>query len=195
MTSKKRNHCLALALALSTALLTSCQKTEEEVEKTETNKPSSPLESIILKEAPTNALAISEAIKAPQPGEPITISGEVMGRLDPFIEDRAMVILGDPTKLTPCNRKPGDSCDTPWDVCCDLQETINQSTATIQVLDENGAPIKTGLKGLNGMKELSFLTVTGTVAEGSNDKNLLVSATGIHVAEESPFKDAPPVGD
>ena len=51
----------------------------------------------------------------------------------------------------------------------------------MQVVDDAGKPLKTGLKGLGGMKELSALTVTGKIAEGSNMENMLVNATGIFV--------------
>ena len=114
--------------------------------------------------------------------------------MQPFaVEYRGMVMLGDPTKMTPCNRIPGDECPTPWDVCCDDPAVIKKSISTVQFLDENGKVIKTGLKGYQGIKELSFLTVKGTIAEQSNPENLLINASAFHVAEQSPFKDAKPV--
>jgi hypothetical protein len=41
------------------------------------------------------------------------------------------------------------------------------------------------------MKELSSLVVKGTVAEGSNANNLLINATGIHIAMIEPTKENP----
>ena len=172
--------------------LASCGNKESAEDNPSTGE-SSALQEVLLEEAPADALNIAEARKDPTPGREITISGEIMGSLDPIIEGRALVMIGDPTKLTPCNRIPGDACETPWDVCCDDPEVIKTSIATVQVLDAEGKPLKEGLRGLSGLKELSFLTVTGTVAEGSNADNFLVNATGIHVAKESPFKNAPPV--
>jgi hypothetical protein len=182
----------ALALLAITSLLSSCKNAKPAIQ-TDPPAEENALTKIFLPTAPAGAVAISQAIIAPKPGEAITISGEIMGSLNPFIDGRAMLVLGDPTKLTPCNRMPGDACATPWDTCCDDHDIIASSIATIQILDEDGSPLKTGLKGFQGIKELAFLTVTGTIAEGSNPKNLLINATGIHVAKESPFKDAPPV--
>ena len=71
-----------------------------------------------------------------------------------------MLVLGDPTKLTPCNRKPGGAYETPWDTCCDMSDVVAQSIATIQIIDEDGRPLKTGLKGLHGIKEHRMVMVT-----------------------------------
>jgi len=182
----------ALALLTITSLLSSCKNAKPAIQ-TDPPAEENALTKIFLPTAPADAVAISLALTTAKPGETITISGEIMGSSNPFIDGRAMLVLGDPTKLTPCNRMPGDACETPWDTCCDDPDVVASSIATIQILDEDGSPLKIGLKGLQGIKELSFLTITGTVAEGSNEKNLLVNATGIHVAVESPFKDAPPV--
>ena len=51
----------------------------------------------------------------------------------------------------------------------------------MQAVDEAGKPLKEGFKGIGGMKELSSLVVTGEVAKGSTDSNMLVNATGIFV--------------
>lgn len=177
---------------LAVVALTSCGD-RNSAEDTNAPDKDSALSAVFLQDAPTGATSISEARKDPTPGRTVTISGEIMGAMDPIVEGRALVVIGDPTTLTPCNRNPGDTCETPWDVCCDDPEVIKASIATIQVVDADGRPLKEGLRGLEGLKELSYLTVTGTVAEGSNADNFLVNATGIHVAAESPYKGAPPV--
>jgi hypothetical protein len=55
-------------------------------------------------------------------GDEVTVQGRIMGVESPFVDGRAICILGDPKILTPCNEIPGDSCETPWDVCCDSAE-------------------------------------------------------------------------
>ena len=89
--------------------------------------------------------------------------------------------MGDPSKMTTCNLRPGDGCATPWDVCCDDHKVIKDNIVTVQILDQSGAPIKAGLKGLAGIKEMSALTITGVVDKSSNEKNMIVNATGIFV--------------
>ncbi|NNC87761.1 MAG: hypothetical protein HKN82_04785 [Akkermansiaceae bacterium] len=145
--------------------------------------PAGNLEAVLTAEAPPNPVSILEARKNPAAGADVTVTGKIMGRREPFVDGRALVVIGDPAALTSCDLRPGDSCATPWDVCCDEPAVIRKSIATVQVVDADGSPLKEGLKGLGGMKELSSLVVTGTVAEGSNADNFVINATGIHVAK------------
>lgn len=116
-----------------------------------------------------------------KPGDEITIHGRIMGSVSPFVDGRALFILGDPETLTPCNEVPGDECDTPWDVCCDTPEAKKLGTATIQIVDDGGHVLKEGVEGIGGLEKLARVTVTGKVAEGSSPELLLVSASAIRV--------------
>ena len=149
------------------------------------------LSDLLLDDAPEGAVSITEARKNPTPGEEIVFSGKIMGKVQPFVEGRALMTVGDPARIVSCDLRPGDDCETPWDVCCDEKHVIAASIVTVQVVDDDGRPLKKGLKGLGGMKELSSLVVKGTVAPGSNPENLLVNATGIHVAMVEPTKENP----
>lgn len=190
----KPSFILPACLAVTGLFLSACgEKATDETSTASENSDSSALNSYLVKESHSEVKQISELFAKPDPGTEVVVGGEVMGSMNPFIDGRAMVVLGDPTKLTPCNRRPGDTCQTPWDVCCDLSETIKSSIATIQLVDDEGKIIKSGLKGVEGIQELSYLTVSGTIAEGSNAENLLINAKEIYVANESPYKDAPPV--
>lgn len=165
---------------VSAASLISCgeKKTTADDAAADSGKP---LQSLLLTSAPEGAVAIAEARQTAKAGQKIVISGKVMGRKDPFVSGRAILILGDPAKITSCDLHEDDECQTPWDACCDDPDVIKASTATVQVLDADGKLVKEGLKGLGGIKELSQLVVSGVVAEGSNKDNLLVNATGIYL--------------
>ena len=167
-------------MAASLAFISCKEKSKVEVSST-TTSPNTTLESVLLKTAPADAQSIALARASVEVGEIITLKGKIMGRKDPFVDGRAMVVLGDPDKLTSCDLRPEDQCQAPWDVCCDDPDDIKNFTATIQVMDADGKLIKQGLKGIDGMSELSHLVVTGTIAEGSNAGNLLINATGIYV--------------
>jgi len=139
------------------------------------------LDRFFTEEAHEGAALIHVARQSASPGDEITLQGMVMGRTRPFVEGRAAFVLGDRTLLTPCNEKDGDSCATPWDVCCDSSEDKRNGTATIQIVDADGRVIGESLRGVNDLVELSSVTLKGTVAEGSGEDALIVNATEIHV--------------
>ena len=170
----------AIALCLA---VTSCGGGDDEASNNQTTDSSAldTLQSLLLPEAPEGAITITEARKRPTPGTKVIVSGKVMGNDNPIIQSRALLTLGDPTRLDSCDLIPGDECPTPWDVCCADPDVVRASIATIQVIDENGKPVKAGLRGIGGLQELSKLIVIGEVADGSNANNFLVNATGIHV--------------
>ena len=163
---------LPLLAALS---LSSCQ--DETTAPAETL--ASPVESLFVSTAPAEAISIAKLRSDAKPGDTVTFTGKVLGAHEVFMDGRAVMIMGDPEMLTSCDLKPDDECETPWDVCCDDAETITNNIVTVQVLGEDGAPLKTGLKGQNGLAELSVLTVTGTVADSSNADNMIVNAQSL----------------
>ncbi|MDB4623857.1 hypothetical protein OAF99_00465 [Akkermansiaceae bacterium] len=176
----KKTILLTLGLALT---LASCSE-DKETSTTESNDKG-PLAGIVLSSAPDKPLDIAVLRKSGKPGETVTFTGEVIGSDPVFMDGRAIMIMGDPKKLTACNKKPGDECERPWDVCCDDPDVITASIVTVQVVDDAGKPVKAGLRGVGGVKELSTVTVTGEVAKGSNDSNMLINATGIFVHPQS----------
>ena len=173
----KQTKRLTLGLAL---ILTSCSATKKTSGIPSQNN-SRALTSLVLTSAPKNALDIADLRTSGTPGDTVTFTGQILGKNPAFTRGRAVMIMGDPKKLTSCNLHHGDGCRTPWDVCCDDQDVIKASILTVQVVDSAGKPIKTSLKGLAGMKELSEVTVAGKIAESSTQSNMLINATGIFV--------------
>ncbi|NWK54265.1 hypothetical protein HW115_01475 [Verrucomicrobiaceae bacterium N1E253] len=171
---------LILTSALSIFIFSSCNEKQSESVKN-AGEPSKALQAIVLKEAPADALSIAEARKDPTPGKSVVLRGKVMGNLSPIVSGRAMVLIGDPDKLTSCDLKNCSDCQTPWDVCCDDLDDRKNYTVTVQVLDTDGKLLKEGLRGVQGLKELSEIVVEGEISEGSNTDNFLVNATGIYV--------------
>lgn len=167
----------ALALVLA---LTSCSE-EKQADDSSPEEPGLVLSSLLLEKAPEDPLAIAEMRKSAKAGDSVTFKGTLIGDLNIFMDSRAVMKMGDPAKLTACNLIPGDGCETPWDVCCDDPEVIKKSIVTVRVLDEEGGILKSGLKGVGGLEELRAVTVTGTVADSSNDDNMQINATGIYV--------------
>lgn len=173
-------HTLILTSAVALFVLNSCNEPETTAER-ENVTPVPTLGKYFTEEEIADAQDIHIARTAAKPGEEITLKGKVMGREKVFVQGRASFLIGDPKKLTPCNDIPGDSCPTPWDACCDSSELKSVGIASVQIVDEEGRVLDGDLKGVEGLKELSSVVVTGTVAENSTQENLVVNAERIHV--------------
>lgn len=168
--------------AIATLAFAACSEKKDTTETSSTNTgDTSALTAVITDQKPGDPKSIYAVRKTAKPGETLTITGKVMGRVDPFVPGRAIMVLGDPEIITSCDLNPDDHCQTPWDVCCDDPDVIKESTLTVQVLDSEGNLVKSGLKGISGIKELSELVVTGVVDKNSNADNLMLNATAIYV--------------
>ena len=163
---------------LMIGLMVGCGKKEEA--KTLTEKPKIEIPQSVFSTKMDKGISVLEARKH-KAGDKITVQGKIMGSMSPFVEGRASFIIGDPAKLTSCDLKEGDPCETPWDVCCDDSQDIADSTLSIQLVDKNGKVLKTGLKGINGLKELSNVVVEGTVDSSSNEMVMIINAESISV--------------
>jgi hypothetical protein len=169
MNAKLLPSAAALALALS-----GCGE-----RSIETAAPADPrLEAVFLAAEPAGAVSVIEARKSPAPGAEVTVIGRVAGVIEPFSKDFATLVLADDT-VTTCDRKPGDSCPTPWDACCVEPKELAASRLSVQVNGADGRPVDATLKGVKGLKELDRIVVKGKVAPGSSAGNLIVEATGI----------------
>ena len=134
----------------------------------------------LLDKAPDAAADVADAKKGLKKGDKVVLKGRVGGSKAPFVKERAVfTVVG--RALKACNEIPGDTCKFPWDYCCDPRDQILANSATIQIVDANGAPIRTDIKGRWEIKELSELIIVGTVAEVKGQA-LVVSATGMYVA-------------
>ncbi|NCC51093.1 MAG: hypothetical protein EOM20_07750 [Spartobacteria bacterium] len=140
-----------------------------------------PIPDIFLAHPPAGQpVPIPLARQQAKPGDTLILEGLIMGTRQPFVEGRAVFLLGDRATLTPCNERPGDTCPTPWDVCCDTLEAKREGVATIQIVDEQGAVLRRGLKGVQGLTELQRLRVIGKVAPQSSPDALIVNAEGFY---------------
>jgi hypothetical protein len=167
-------HCI-LVLA-SAGFLSACKQAPTEAAAA---GPSAALTEVLAAAPAGEPQSIHRIRHTVKPGDQITIHGRIMGSARPFVDGRALFILGDPETITPCNEIPGDECDTPWDACCDAPEVKKLGTATIQIVDGQGSVLKEGLEGVRGLVKLARVTVTGTVADGSSPELLLVNASAV----------------
>ena len=193
---KTNNRLLIVPLFISLGLLAACGKekapacgcSDHGAEAAHMPAPTSTaipsgLEGIFVDQAPAGAQPVAKAIANAKAGDRIVVKGLIMGSKTPFTEGRAAFQLGDPAVITPCNAKPGDDCSTPWDTCCDAPEIRRTAVATIQVADAQGKVLRTGLRGVNGLKELSPVTIEGIAAPGSGNGILILNAQHIKIGD------------
>lgn len=176
---------LAILAGLALAAVTGCgekdapEESQDDAQSTAAVDPR--IDAVFLDQKPEGAVSVLQARKSVEPGTALTVTGRIAGVLHPFSADYATLVLADDSIQT-CERIPGDECPTPWDACCVEPETLAAGRLTIQVVDEEGLPLGASLKSVRGLKELDTLVITGKVAEGSNDTNLIINASGIYAA-------------
>ena len=133
---------------------------------------------LMLDEAPEGAENPVDAKVDAKAGQGIVVRGRVGGLVRPFVDGRAVfTIVGRGPKA--CSDIPDDPCKMPWDYCCVPRKELMAHFATIQLVDENGAPLRTDIKGRRGIRELSDLSIVGTVISAERGA-LIVKATGIY---------------
>lgn len=131
--------------------------------------------------APVDAKEVAALKATVKDGDRVVIRGVVGGRADPIAANRAILTLLDSSVKT-CDKNPADGCKTPWDACCEPADLLAKNSVTVQVVDAEGRPLKISLAGLEGVKPLAHLVVSGT-AKVSTDGVLLVNADGVYVVK------------
>jgi hypothetical protein len=174
---------MKVLIALSLLIFFTSCKEEKSTATPESSAPAPAqvaLDASLFSQTLDKGLKISEARKL-APGDKVTVSGKIIGAPSVFVEGRASFVMGDPEPLISCDIREGDGCTTPWDVCCMDSKSIAANTLSVQVVDKGGKVLKLGLKGQNGLKELAFLTVQGTIAPNSSAEAMIINAEAIQV--------------
>jgi len=134
--------------------------------------------SLFLTSPPANARSVAEVKESAALGDEVVIAGQLVGNRQIFVEGAATFILGD-RSIEACH--PEEGCDTPWDACCTPITERRALSATIQVVGEDGKPLRTSLKGRGALSELKQVVVVGKVSQRSEGV-FVVDASGIFVA-------------
>jgi hypothetical protein len=172
----KKTTSLLTAAAIAVSLLSACKDSDDggSTESSGTAAVDPKISAVFIETEPADAVIVSELRKTAKPGDTVTLVGKIAGAKTPFTEGFATAVVSD-IALKTCDLIPGDTCETPWDACCADPDHIKATRLTIQVLGDDDRPVAQSLKGVNGLKELDPIVVTGTVAEGSTPENLVVN--------------------
>lgn len=142
-------------------------------------------ETVFVAESPADAKCVAEAKKAAKKGDTVVIKAKIGGRAEPFVRNRAVVMLADRC-LRSCDEIPDDPCTKPWDYCCEPPESKKANMMTMQVVGTDGKPLKTGLQGVRDLEPLALIVIEGTVAEIDANGTFVVNAAKIHVEKKAP---------
>jgi hypothetical protein len=158
------------------SLFSSCENDKEISIEPKAELPTS----LITQESLGEAIPVKTAREQNEPGNILILEGFVGGRENPFVEGRAVFVLGDDS-LETCDKVPGDDCKTPWDACCEDPKNIKAATITIQVVDENNEVLKGTLNGVGGIKAGGRLKIKGQVAKNSSPEAMIFNAQTIKI--------------
>lgn len=135
---------------------------------------------LFLSAAPEGVRDVNAVKSAAKDGDRVIVRGIIGGRKDPIAANRAILTMID-TSLATCDKTPGDTCPTPWDVCCESQETITAGSVTVQIVGPDGRPLRVGLDSAPGVAPLREIIVVGEARRHGDGANLLINASGIYL--------------
>lgn len=134
----------------------------------------------VLASAPAEAMSVTQAKSSASEGDTIAVRARIGGRMEPITGDSAVFTVMD-LAIPSCAELEDDHCRTPWDYCCETPETIRANAATVQLVDESGAPID--IDPTTELDALDEIIIVGMVAPRPSPDVLTIKARGIYVVE------------
>lgn len=141
---------------------------------------------LLLEKAPKEAVDVAAMRKDAKDGQDVVVIGRVGGRKSPWVKNAAAFSIVD-RSMKACNERPGDTCPTPWDFCCEAD--LPKNTLLVMVQDADGKLIKKDARELLGLKELDTVFVEGK-AKRDKAGNVTLVASKFYVAEKDSQKPA-----
>jgi hypothetical protein len=175
-----------MAMLVAVALAQGCSKEVLKETPTATKPVTTPAASLIpasllLTAAPKDPQDVGALKATAKEGDRVVLRGKVGGKRKPFVEGRAAMLVADVNNIRSCEKMPDDACKSPWDYCCEDPVAITANTATLQVNDATGNPLRTTLEGFGGIAPLKVVVVEGVVAPRPGPAVLVVVVTGVFV--------------
>lgn len=113
-------------------------------------------------------------------GDRVIVVGRIGGSEQPFLADRAMMTIVDPSVKLCGEDEPGDDhCATPWDFCCEPRENLRKMSIAVVANAASGSPIAHTLLGQGGLTPGARVVVEGTVTTVGPDGAAMIAAERI----------------
>jgi hypothetical protein len=134
----------------------------------------------VLNQEPAGATDVLKIKSDANDQEDVVVVGRVGGSENPWTDGVAAFSIVD-TSLKPCSEMEGDTCQTPWDYCCEAD--LPKATVLVKFVDESGKIVKEDARGLLNLKELQTVVVNGKAVR-DDAGNVSIAATGVHVRDK-----------
>jgi hypothetical protein len=168
---------IVLAAAIAT-LSPNLVSAGSEANKTEKDAIS---DKYVLKEEPKGAMEVIATREKAKDKDDVTVVGRIGGRVNPWVKNAAAFSIVD-ASLKPCNEIPGDTCETPWDYCCEAD--LAKATLFVTILDEKtGKILKQDAREALKLRELQTVVVQGKARRDKNG-NVSIAASKIFIRPE-----------
>ncbi len=178
-------HLLATVLVIPSLLLCACDKADTSSAEAPSapTAPAGTFPASLFAGAPIDGtVGVGEAKSAAKQGDRVRLVGRIGGSEQPFMADRAMFVLVDPSvKLCGEDESGDDRCPTPYDFCCEPRENLRKMSITIVANGADGSPIAHTLLGQGGLKPGIRVAIEGTVSASGPDGAAVVAADRIVV--------------
>lgn len=136
--------------------------------------------SYLLEKAPPHATDVTAIRKDAKDQQEVVVVGRVGGRKSPWVKGAAAFSIVD-RSLKACSERPGDTCPTPWDFCCEAD--LPKATLLVLVQDADGKLIKKDARDLLSLKELDTVFIQGK-AKRDKTGNVSILASKFYVADD-----------
>ena len=130
--------------------------------------------------APQGARSVGELIADEDARGDVVVAGRIGGRKQAFVDGAAVFLLAD-AGMQSCNELHGDGCPTPWDYCCEPKESLSAKVLTVQIVGDDGKPLKLDVAGSKGLDPLAKLTIAGEVARRGEGGVVVINARHIYI--------------
>jgi len=133
----------------------------------------------VLKEEPAGVTDVLKIKSDANDQDDVVVVGRVGGSENPWTGGVAAFSIVD-RSLTSCNEMEGDTCQTPWDYCCEADRP--KATVLVKFVDDSGKVVKEDARRLLNLKELQTVVIKGKAIR-DDAGNVSIAASGIHVRD------------
>ena len=165
-------------LLASTLLLSACEDAPQEKTSGSTVEISN---EHFTSSRPSEVKNLVDVKKTAKKGDQVVFLARVGGKVNPFLDQKAIFLAADPSLVSCELMGEEDHCIYPEDYCCEDPAALRAGLANIQFVDDAGRPLEVTAKGAGGLESLKFIVVDGQVRDLNDDGVFIVDARQVWV--------------